>query len=233
MRTNNRLLTLGILFGIIVMAVAGCTTTDNEGSSLAASITVKEVVNRVEVNGLNPTTGDPELVELQLGQSLFPGNSVKTYRDSEARVDIAIDEFTRISRTSPETVWRIGGFSVNGGAIIELTEGKIFVFDEANGDEHWPLHVVTPAGTASARGTWLAVGFDPETGVAEVECFRGVCELENDHGYQVLTDENTVTATVDTMPTAPATMDQETIESFQAIPEAKRRSRCPSGPLFP
>ncbi len=221
MRLDKKLLTLGIWIGVMLMAFAACTVAETDPSSLGPSIMVKEIVNHVEVNGLDPNTNNPAFVELELGQSLFPGNRIKTHRDSEARVDISIDQFTRISRTSPETVWHIGGFTMDGGAIIELQEGKIFVFDEDNGDEHWPLHVVTPAGTASARGTWLAVGFDPETGVAEVECFRGVCELENDHGYQVITDEQSISATVDTMPTEPVPMDQETIESFQALPEAK------------
>ena len=128
----------------------------------------------MEVGGLHPETNEPAFVDLQLGQFLQTGDLVRTYENSSARVDISIQNFTRVSRTGPKTVWKLGRFALNGEAVIELQEGKIFVFDADDGQENRPLHIETPAGTASARGTWMAVEFDPDTGAIEVECLRGI-----------------------------------------------------------
>ena len=159
MRLKNRLTLLGIGFGVAMMALAACGggPQPNRAQTQDATVTVQEIVNRVEVNSLGSETNELAFVDLQLGQSLTTGNLVKTHENSSARVDISIQDFTRVSRTGSKTIWQFGQFALNGEAIIELQEGKIFVFDEDNGKENWPLHIVTPAGTASARGTWMAV----------------------------------------------------------------------------
>ena len=216
MRLRNRLITTGVWFGAMLLALVAC---GGEAQTPEAVVTVQEIVNHVEVNGLNTETEEPMFVELELGQFLQTGNLVKTHENSSARVDISMQNFTRVSRTAPNTVWKLGRFSMNGEAVIELTEGKIFVFDEDDGEEHWPLHIETPAGTASARGTWMAVEVNSETGAVEVECLRGICEMENEMGYQVFTNEQTVVATVDTVPTEPVAMEPEQVEEFHALPE--------------
>ncbi|NQW24482.1 MAG: FecR domain-containing protein [SAR202 cluster bacterium] len=216
MRLRNRLITTGVWFGAILLALVAC---GSEAQTPEAIVTVQEIVNRVEVNGLNTETEEPTFVELELGQFLQTGNLVKTHENSSARVDISMQNFTRVSRTAPNTVWKLGRFALNGEAVIELTEGKIFVFDEDDGEEHWPLHIETPAGTASARGTWMAVEVNAETGAVAVQCLRGICEMENELGYQVFTNEQTVVATVDTVPTDPVAMKPEQVEEFHALPE--------------
>ena len=112
---------------------------------------------------------------------------------------------------------------MDGKAVIELQEGKIFIFDDGDGDEHWPLQIETPAGTASARGTWMAVAFDPNSGTVQVQCLRGVCELENDFGYQVFTNEHAVAATAFSVPTIPVPMEQPEIDAFHDLPEVLSR----------
>ena len=221
MRLKNRLIIPGIWLGVILMALAACSGDSNrlQTQEAEATITVQEIVNRVEVNGLHPETKEPAFVDLQLGQFLQTGNVVKTHENSSARVDISLQNFTRVSRTGPKTIWRLGRFALNGEAVIELEEGKILVFDEGDGQEHWPLHIETPAGTASARGTWMAVEFDPESGTAQVECLRGICELENDLGYQVFTNEQVVVATAVTVPADPAPMTELQIKAFEELPE--------------
>ena len=66
----------------------------------------------------------------QIGQHLLPGDVVKTFLESEARVDIWVREFLRITRTTPDTIWRLGQFSLDQDTIIELDHGKIFLFDD-------------------------------------------------------------------------------------------------------
>ncbi len=205
MKRNNRLPIFAVWFGVILMTLVACGSQSKLQPAGEATVTVREIVNRVEFNSLRSQSVNPNIfVDLSLGQLLQTGNLVKTHKNSSARVDISIDRFTRISRTIPETIWQLGNFTSDGEAIIELHEGKIFVFDEDNGKENWPLHIITPAGTASARGTWMAVEFDPVTGITQVECLRGICELENEFGYQVFTNEHVVIATAESVPTDPS-----------------------------
>ena len=102
-----------------------------------------------------------------------------------------------------------------------MTQGKIFLIDEGTEEGIGPIEVVTPAGTASPRGTWMSVEYDPDEGVTEVQCFRGLCELENDLGKQVLTDEEKSTATAETAPAVPELMEPEEKLEFVELPEVK------------
>ena len=219
MRRNNRLIVLAIWLGAAMMALTACGSERDGAEDTATSVRVQEIVNQVEVNTLDTETNEPVFVDLQLGQYLQTGNLVKTHKNSSARIDISIKNFNRVSRTAPRTIWQLGRFALNGDAIIELQEGKIFVFDDDDGQEHWPLHIETPAGTASARGTWMAVEFDPESATIQVDCLRGICELENDFGYQVFTNAQTVVATAVTVPTEPVPMEQLRIDEFHRLPE--------------
>ena len=76
-----------------------------------------------------------------------------TFQDSEVRVDITVEDFLRVVRIAPDTFWRLGQFQEDQGAIIELDQGKIFLLDRRDEDSPFPIRVVTPAGTASPRGT--------------------------------------------------------------------------------
>ena len=222
MRRKNKLLVFPIWIGIILMALAACggqTGFQIDKETGKATVRVLEIVNQLEVNDLALENGNLAFVDLELGQLLQTGNLVKTHENSSARVDISIDQFTRVSRTIPETVWELGSFALDGEAVIELHQGKIFVFDEDDGKDHWPLHIETPAGTASARGTWMAVEFDPVTGTTQVECLRGICELENELGYQVFTNEHVVIATAVTEPATPTPMTEQQVEAFENLPE--------------
>ncbi|MCH7678294.1 malate dehydrogenase, partial [candidate division KSB1 bacterium] len=93
-------------------------------------VSVKEVTNRVEVSrSQGEGSSSARFVPATVGKDLRPGDGVKTYPNSEARVDITIGDFTRINRTAPNTMWRLGEFAVLGRTIIELQQGKIFLFD--------------------------------------------------------------------------------------------------------
>ena len=71
MRIKNQLIGLGIWLGVGIVALGACGVEHAEHGHAghgAAKITVQEIVNRVEVDGLNPKTEEPEFVDLQLGQ---------------------------------------------------------------------------------------------------------------------------------------------------------------------
>ncbi len=183
MSKGIRLLLVAIPIAILVLGAWALNFGSGGGlRAEAAQITVKEIVNDVETSRPGslavPETG---FNQAQVGQSLLTGDLVKTNSNSEARVDITIRDFTRITRTTPNTMWRLGSFAEDEGAVIELDQGKVFLFDDGDGQADWHTDVVTPAGRASPRGTWLSVSYDPDTGITEVQCFRGSCELSNEN----------------------------------------------------
>ena len=185
-----------------------------------ADITVEEVVNRVETQRRRPPNLAASFSPALVGEELIPGDGVKTYSESEARIDISFNTTSRITRTTPNTIWRLGNFGVLGDTIIELVEGKIFLLEDTPGGEARPIKIVTPAGTASPRGTWLSVRYNAEDGVTEVQCFRGICELENQFGKQIMADEEKSAATATSAPTRPVLMTQSELLDFAGLPEA-------------
>jgi hypothetical protein len=225
MSRRLRLILIGFGIGAVVIVSAVIVyvlATGGRTGPEEARIVVEEIVNRVETDlRRDPGTAATNFLPAAMGQDLFTGDGVKTFRDSEARVDIVIRSFTRVTRTTPDTIWRLGRFAVDQDTIIELSQGKIFLIDEGFREGRQPVKVVTPAGTASPRGTWMSVKYDPDKGEAEVQCFRGVCELENDLGAQVLIDEEKSTATAKTAPTEPKLMERAETAEFIEIPEAK------------
>ena len=186
-----------------------------------AQISVQEVINNVETDrprGLGPVA--ETYLPAVIGQELLPGDGLNTFADSEARVDISIADYTRVTRTKPNTVWRLGQFSLQEETIIELGAGKIFLFDNASDPTGRPFKVVTPAGTASPRGTWMSVAYDPVEEVAELQCFRGTCVLENELGTQVLKDGEKSVVTPISAPVEPVIMTIEESTEFEDLPEA-------------
>jgi hypothetical protein len=196
---------------VVIIAVAALVLVLRSGggpAAAAAQLTVEEITNRVETErpreAAQPATAFSLAV---IGQELLPGDGVKTFVESEARVDIRFQESLRITRTTPDTIWRLGQFGVGQDTIIELNHGKIFILDEGIASDSEPLRIVTPAGTASPRGTWMSVEYDKDTDEAEVDCFRGECELENRFGKKAMKDEQKSKSTKDKAPSDPVFLD--------------------------
>ena len=210
-----KLLGLWALIAALLVACGGDVTPTPDRSR----ITVEEIVNRVETGWAGNAVTEPDFLPAEIGQELVAGSGVKTFQDSEARVDIRVQDLLRIIRTTPNTVWRLGEFAVERETIIELEQGKVFLLDDLAPDEGNPFKVVTPAGTASPRGTIWSVEFDQVTGIARFECFRGICEVANSLGTQVLTDGQWSDATADTAPSPPRTIKPEDLITFAGLPE--------------
>ena len=89
---------------IVVAAVAVVMLTGSPGP-VAADISVQEMVNRVESDRpRDPATDAVNFLPAVLGQDLRPGDGLKTYDASEARVDIVVGSSSRITRTKPNTL---------------------------------------------------------------------------------------------------------------------------------
>ena len=220
---RRKLLSTGLLAiaGILAAVISVWAVQSGGGPAFTAGITVAKIVNRVETDRPGRSGSMTEqFLPAVIGQGLLPGDGVRTYVNSEARVDIKIQGHTRVSRTRPNTIWRLGQFSLEEGTIIELDEGKIFLFDDAAGPAGQPLKIVTPAGTASPRGTWMSFSYDPISEVAELQCFRGSCLLENEFGSQLVRDEQKSSITRLAPPVAPVEMEPEETQEFLELPEA-------------
>jgi len=215
---------LSVLVGMMLIGSIFAFLAQNETPEPVetASITVAEIINRVEVKPVSDmfTKWDGSATA-KVGLQLTPGDGIRTYSESEARVDIAIGDTVRFVRTTPNTIWRLGDFVASEGAVIDLERGRILVFDEQTPEGRPPLKVITRAGTATAHGTWMSVQVDEETGEAFVQCFRGSCELANEFGSQLLSDQQKGSFTEKTAPTLPTFMTFEEEEVFLDIPEAE------------
>ena len=179
---RNQLL---LLFAVISVLAVACASAA-QPTPASNRITVEEIVNRVETGQSVETGANLTFLPAEVGQDLETGSGVRTFPDSEARVDIQIEDLLRVLRTTPNTVWVLGQFAVRQDTVIELDQGRLFPIDDGFREGQTPVKVVTPAGAATTRGTWMSVGYDPDKGVAEVQCFRGLCELAN--GFGELTD---------------------------------------------
>ena len=145
---------VGVVAVIIDVVVVILVLRGGESESSKASITVEHVVNRVDTDRPRQDCEQlPNFLSARVGQELIPGDGVLTFQDSEARVDITVREFLRVVRTTPDTLWRLGQFQEDQGAIVELDQGKIFLLDRGDEDSPFPVQVVTPTGTGSPRGT--------------------------------------------------------------------------------
>ena len=217
-----------IVVVVVVIVVLVVVVDEGEPTAEDTRASVEEIINQVEtdrarINSATGVTTEASFAPAQIGQVLQSGDRVKTFPGSEARVDIVIRHFTRIMRSTPNTIWRLGQFAVDQEAIVELEQGKIFLLDDGKRKDSRPIKIVTPAGTASPRGTIMSVEFNPETGEAEVKCFRGTCELENEQGTQILRDEEKSTVTKETAPTPPKVLERPDRDVFKVIPEVVER----------
>jgi hypothetical protein len=208
---------------IAAVAILVLVSSRSAASSASAivEITVKEVVNQVKVDqprGVATTAAN--FLPVTIGQELLPGDGLQTFDGSEARVDISVGGFVRVSRTKPNTVWRLGEFTVDGETVIELDQGTIFLFDDSEGPSSQPLKMITPAGTASPKGTWMSLSYDPVLQVTELQCFRDSCLLENDLGSELLFDEQKTTLTMQSPPRKAIVMSKTETQVFVALPEA-------------
>ena len=215
-------LALSITLAVAIAVAFSITGKGEDAVQLVkVDITVEEVINRVETQRRRPPNLAGTFTPALVGEKLIPGDGVKTYSGSEERIDITFKTASRITRTTPNTTWRLGNFGVQDATIIDLAEGKIFLLEDATGGESRPIKIVTPAGTASPRGTWLSVQYHAKDGVTEVQCFRGICELENQFGKQIMADEEKSAATATTAPTRPVLMTESELMEFAGLPEAQ------------
>ena len=82
---------IGLIAAIVVIVVVVTGDGDDTPAPEEARVTVEEVVNLVETDRPRGSDAVPGVfLGAELGQDLRAGDGVKTFQDSEARVDIVI-----------------------------------------------------------------------------------------------------------------------------------------------
>ena len=109
---------------VVVVSTAGGARFDPgppvEGAGLDAGaiaeevlITVREITNLVQSQlARDQDAASPEFVRAMVGQELLPGDGIKTFQNSEARVDILVGGFTRINRTTIKDLFSLRTFLI-------------------------------------------------------------------------------------------------------------------------
>ena len=98
---SRRAWSIGLLASVgLVAVIAAVWIVLNGGSSaVPAEISVAKIINRVETDRPRETGPARErFVPAEIGQALLPGDGVRTYVNSEVRIDIQIQEYTRVPR---------------------------------------------------------------------------------------------------------------------------------------
>ena len=97
---RSKLAATGVMAAAALVAAAVAIAVVFAGGSppVPAQISLKEVINTVETDrprGLGPVA--EIFLPAVVGQELLPGDGLKTFANSEARVDISIGDYTRLA----------------------------------------------------------------------------------------------------------------------------------------
>ena len=104
--------------GTLVLLLIACGDGGGEPQPERAEISMVEVINQVETGRPREDDERQNFLSAQVGENLILGDGIKTFGASEARVDISLRTSTRVTRTIPNTLWRLGQFGLDEETII-------------------------------------------------------------------------------------------------------------------
>lgn len=187
-----------------------------------AALATPGPINTVEGSVALPPTADTRLAEVtereqlvdwrmqdssdwllaDIGQSLNPGNQVRTGTNSRATVIFIAGAVVRLSENSLFTVT-----TTETGPLLQVWLGQIFVTLTETFNPGATFEVETPNGLAGVRGSYLSVRITP-SGRVITACLEGNCFLRNALGETPLVQgqQSEITAS-DRPPIAPVPMD--------------------------
>jgi LysM repeat protein len=147
----------------------------------AQSATVREIVRVVEAR---PALDQP-FASIPAGYVLRPGGQVRTGEASRARLDLSDGAILRLAQNSTFALEDIRPLSADssGGLLarLQLEAGRIWV-SLTDG----VLHVETPVGVASVRGSFAVVQYgpgdpaSPDDDLLVLDCLEGICTAQNE-----------------------------------------------------
>ena len=136
-----------------------------------------ETINQVQTRN---TAADVWVTAI-INQTLTVGGEVQTLADSQARIDLSEGALIRIGPNTLFTVTELSGSNYDPITRLTLAAGEVWVIlnSALNGGS---FDVETPVGTASVRGSYLSVNYDPQTDSLIISCLEGHCNLRNKLG---------------------------------------------------
>lgn len=178
------------------------------------------------------TSKDQKSVKAKIGTKIFPGDTIETKKDARAKL-VMVDK--NIINISPDSKFQLEKYEYNEkenkkGAILNVIYGKVraTVTQKYDGEEN-KFQVKTKSSVAGVRGTDFMVSFSQTTNTSKVVTFEGRVEvgsgLDATGRIQnpVVVDPGQFTvASANAVPTSPATMPQEELNSLsqQTVAEA-------------
>ncbi|MBM3151763.1 MAG: hypothetical protein FJZ96_06090 [Chloroflexi bacterium] len=141
--------------------------------------TFQEIINDVQ----SRQSEDADYAPAVLEQTLPVGGQAQTGETGRARLDLMPD--ATLVRLGPSTQFTLSELFLDDDeplTRLELVAGQVWVI--LTGGE---LQVDTDLGSASVRGSYMSVSYDPQAMVMTVTCLEGECYLANDAGTTPLT----------------------------------------------
>ena len=169
-------------------------------SSLNGNATVKAV-------------GTRKYIPAYKGQMLKNGDWMRT--SGEVFVGIVFLDGSNI-KLQQATEVKITSYRMTAQALrteLEVAEGEVYsnVTKQASGE----FTVKTPTATASVKGTEFNLEYDPFGEVTGVVVSEGSVTLENEFGFQDLSEMQSSTASADSAPQEPQTVEEDELPTWQ------------------
>src|SRR3989338_6675056 len=220
---NLRYLRLAML-GVLILSACGGPAPASSASNTASpaattagtaarTATLHEIVNEVQTRAFE---ADP-LRPAAEGDQLGVGGQVQTGADSQARLDLTEGTIVRLAPSSEFTLKDFPPDPASPATTLSLTAGQGFVILIGGSPA-----VETPVGSATVRGSYLGVNFDPIFKRLIATCLEGTCELKNGFGTTPLTNNQAAEIAGEGQPPspprplAPAEIQQWTLISPEA-----------------
>src|ERR1051326_5494113 len=185
--TNNQPpITLRLILLSALLAACGAPATVMPTASARRQATLSELVN--DVTARASATG--ELGPAAEGQVIGQGGVARTGADSKVRLDLTEGTILRLASQSEFTVTELNEAVAQPLTRLSLATGQLWVI--LSGGE---LKVETPVGTATVRGSYLGVNFNPQQNRLTATCLEGHCEVSNPSGTTSLTDDQAAEVT--------------------------------------
>ncbi|HLF01309.1 MAG TPA: FecR domain-containing protein [Anaerolineales bacterium] len=173
--------------------------------------TIAETVNTVD----SRETADAQWNAATLGQTLPTGGEVITHLESQARVDFSEGTIVRLGPETHFTVTELSGSTTDPLTRLTLFAGELWVVLSTSANNH-VLDVETPIGSASVRGSYLSVAYDPNTQSLIASCLEGNCRLINTLGQiDLVAGQESSIFGLNNLPDPPRPMDPERLERWR------------------
>ncbi|MBN1305413.1 MAG: FecR domain-containing protein [Anaerolineales bacterium] len=174
---------------VIILSACGSPTVVPAAEPMAAPTPTKKPQRVAEFSEIEADVQARQVDETSFsqanpGQQLTSGGQARTGDPGKTRLDI-LPEGT-IVRLGPDTQFEMiemNEDTQNPLSRLKLLAGQLWII--LNGGE---LSVETELGTASVRGSYMGVRFDPRQETLLVTCLEGSCNLSSPAGSLELTD---------------------------------------------